>query len=64
MRTEPYLVARIEEEPDVVTESAELVALMRNVQQTFTSIVGQVPYLPEELAVMVTNVEDPACCPT
>ena len=60
MRTEPYLVARVDEDPDVVTESAELVALMRNVQQTFTGIVGQVPYLPEELAVMVANVEDPA----
>ena len=32
---------------------------MRNVQQTFTSIVGQVPYLPEELQVMVANVDDP-----
>ncbi len=60
VRTEPYLVAQVAESPDVVTESAELVALMRNVQQTFTGIVGQVPYLPEELAVMVTNVEDPS----
>jgi ATP-dependent Lon protease len=60
VQTEPYLVARVEEAPDVVTESAELVALMRNVQQTFTSIAGQVPYLPEELAVMVSNVEDPS----
>jgi ATP-dependent Lon protease len=45
--------------PDVVRESAELVALMRNVQQTFSDIVGQVPYLPEELQVMVANVDDP-----
>ena len=57
--TEPYLAARVAPAPDVVRESAELVALMRNVQQTFSDIVGQVPYLPEELQVMVANVDDP-----
>jgi ATP-dependent Lon protease len=58
--TEPYLVAEISELPDVVTESTELTALMRNVQQTFTDIVSEVPYLPEELQVMVANVDDPS----
>jgi ATP-dependent Lon protease len=33
---------------------------MRNVQHTFTDIIEQVPYLPEELQVMVANVEDPS----
>jgi ATP-dependent Lon protease len=56
---EPYLVAEIEAEPDVVRESPELVALTRNVQQTFSGIVEQVPYLPEELQLAVANVEDP-----
>jgi ATP-dependent Lon protease len=32
---------------------------MRNVQREFTQVVGQVPYLPEELTVMVANVEEP-----
>jgi ATP-dependent Lon protease len=59
VRSEPYLVATVEPAPDIVRESAELVALMRNVQQTFSSIVGQVPYLPEELQIMVANVDDP-----
>jgi ATP-dependent Lon protease len=58
--TDPYLVAEVAEAADVVQESTELVALMRNVQQTFTDIVGQVPYLPEELQIMVANVEDPS----
>jgi ATP-dependent Lon protease len=58
--TEPYLVAEIEEAPDVVDQTPELVALTRNVQHTFTDIIEQVPYLPEELQVMVTNVEDPS----
>jgi len=33
---------------------------MRNVQQTFSSIVEEVPYLPEELQVMVANIDDPS----
>jgi ATP-dependent Lon protease len=60
VQTEPYLVAEIAEAPDAVEDhTPELLALMRNVQQTFTSIVEQVPYLPEELQIMVANVEDP-----
>ncbi len=60
VQTEPYLVAEIAESPDVVRQSPELIALMRNVQQTFSSIVEQVPYLPEELQVMVANIDDPS----
>ncbi len=56
---EPFLVAEITELPDTVKQSAELVALMRNVQQTFSDIVEEVPYLPQELQLMVANVEDP-----
>jgi ATP-dependent Lon protease len=59
-RTEPYPVARIAEARDIVNETPELVALMRNVQQTFSSIVAEVPYLPEELQIMVANVDDPS----
>jgi ATP-dependent Lon protease len=60
IQTEPYLVAGISERPDVVRQSPELTALMRNVQQTFSNIVEQVPYLPEELQLMVANVDDPS----
>ena len=59
VRTEPYLVAEVEHARDRVRETAQLEALARNVQRTFSSIVGQVPYLPEELQVMVANVDDP-----
>ncbi len=59
VRTEPYLVADIAEAPDVVHPTTELTALMRNVQHTFTDIIEQVPYLPEELQIMVANVDDP-----
>ena len=33
---------------------------MRNVQETFTQIVEQVPYLPEELQIAVANIDDPS----
>ncbi|MGH2907983.1 MAG: endopeptidase La, partial [Solirubrobacteraceae bacterium] len=57
--TEPYLVAEIEPAPDVVQKGQRLTALMRNVQRDFGAIVGEVPYLPEELSVMVASMEDP-----
>jgi ATP-dependent Lon protease len=56
----PYLVAEISELPDVIEESPELTALMRNVQETFSNIVEEVPYLPEELQMAVANIEDPS----
>jgi ATP-dependent Lon protease len=58
--TEPYLVAEVSEAQDIVEPSSELTALMRTVQQTFTNIVQQTPYLPEELLGMVAGVEDPS----
>jgi ATP-dependent Lon protease len=57
---EPYLVARIEPLPDVVDATPELEALSRNVQRSFTEIIEQIPYLPEELQLAVTNVDDPS----
>jgi ATP-dependent Lon protease len=56
----PYLVARVTELPDVVEPSNELQALTRNVQQTFSEIVEQIPYLPEELQLAVANIDEPA----
>ncbi|MEA2360217.1 MAG: ATP-dependent Lon protease, partial [Solirubrobacteraceae bacterium] len=61
VRETPYLVAEVSEVPDVVAdETAELEALMRNVQGTFTRIVEANPYLPEELQLAVANVDDPS----
>ncbi len=59
---EPYLVARVSEDPDiqVVGESTELAALTRNVQNTFSEIIEQIPYLPEELQMAVANVDEPS----
>jgi ATP-dependent Lon protease len=57
---QPYLVARIAELPDVVEDGPELEALTRNVQRTFSEIIEQIPYLPEELQMAVANLDDPA----
>jgi ATP-dependent Lon protease len=57
---QPYLVARIAALPDVVERSAELEALTRNVQRTFSEIIEQIPYLPEELQLAVANIDDPS----
>ncbi len=57
---EPYLVARIEPMPDELAESPELEALTRNVQRTFSGIIEQIPYLPEELQLAVANIEEPS----
>ncbi len=57
---QPYLVARAGELPDVVEDGPELEALTRNVQSTFSEIIEQIPYLPEELQMAVANLDDPA----
>ena len=57
---EPYMVARIKEAPDQIEPSPELEALHRNVQTMFSRIIEEVPYLPEELQIAVTNLDDPS----
>ncbi len=57
---QPYLVARIEAMPDQVEPSDALEALTRNVQRSFTEIIEQIPYLPEELQLAVMNIDDPS----
>jgi len=58
--TEPYLVASIEVAPDELIPSPELEALHRNVQATFSRIIEELPYLPEELQIAVANLDDPS----
>jgi ATP-dependent Lon protease len=60
VRSDPYLVGRFEELPDVVRETRELQALTQNVRTLFARIIGLLPYLPEELALAAANVEDPS----
>ena len=56
---EPYLVAELEDVPEIVPDSPEVEALTRTVQQQFAQIIGMTPYLPEELQLAAANVDDP-----
>jgi ATP-dependent Lon protease len=61
VRETPYLVAEVSEQPDMMPAAdAELEALVRNVRQTFSSIVEGNPYLPEELQLAIANIDDPS----
>jgi ATP-dependent Lon protease len=59
VQDEPYLVAELEDLPEIVSESPEVEALTRTVQQQFAQIIGLTPYLPEELQLAAANVDDP-----
>jgi ATP-dependent Lon protease len=60
VQDDPYLVARVDEVPDVVPDTPEVEALTRAVQGLFARIIGLVPYLPEELQIAAANVDDPS----
>jgi ATP-dependent Lon protease len=60
VQSTPYLVARVDEHPDVLEQSQELQALTNNVRNTFSEIIEQIPYLPEELQMAVANIDDPS----
>jgi ATP-dependent Lon protease len=56
----PYLLGEVEVVPDELVESREVEALTRNVQSLFTRIIGLLPYLPEELQLAASSVDDPS----
>jgi ATP-dependent Lon protease len=58
--SDPYLVGEFEDVPDVLVDTPEVEALTRNVQGLFARIIGLVPYLPEELQLAASNVDDPS----
>jgi ATP-dependent Lon protease len=57
--TEPYLTAKVSVTPDVVDETIEMEALMRNVLDQFRRLAELVPSIPGELLTAALNVEDP-----
>ena len=57
---DPYLIGGIEAVPDENDDTPEVEALTRNVQGLFSKIIGLAPYLPEELQLAATNVDDPS----
>jgi ATP-dependent Lon protease len=60
IQEDPYLIGEFEEVPDVVEETPELEALTRSVQNEFSRLISQVPYLPAELELAAANIDDPS----
>ncbi|MCB0200523.1 MAG: endopeptidase La [Caldilineae bacterium] len=58
LQTEPYLRANVLEHPDLIEDTVEIEALMRNAQDQFRQFINLVPHLPEELEMAALNVED------
>ncbi len=56
---DPYLTARIEPMPERWDTTLEIEALRRNISQVFAQMAELIPNLPDELAQMIQNIEDP-----
>ena len=56
---DPYIVARVELLPEPWESSLEIEALRRNLSEGFTKISELRPDMPDELAQMIQNIEDP-----
>lgn len=59
LEEQPYLRARVEVAPDIVEESLEVEALMRNAVDLLRRLVSLVSQLPDELLMAAINLEDP-----
>lgn len=60
VQTEPYLKARVSHAPEVLDETLEVQALVRNALDLFQRLVSLVSNLPDELLTAAINVEEPA----
>ena len=59
VQEEPYLRARVEAIPETIETGIEMEALVRTVEDLFRKLIELEPQMPEELAVMAINAEDP-----
>jgi ATP-dependent Lon protease len=55
----PYLKARVTPIPSTVEKTVQVEALMRNLVEQFRQLVNLVPYLSDEVTMLVSNVDDP-----
>ncbi len=57
--TQPYLKARVEAAPEKSETTLEVEALRRNIGALFGRLVELVPGIPDEIAAVAINIEDP-----
>lgn len=60
VKTEPYLVAKVEHIEDKIEKSVELEALIRNILDLLRKIVSLAPYLSDDLQIPALNTDDPS----
>jgi ATP-dependent Lon protease len=56
---EPYLKASVRHLQDVVEASKDVEAIQTHMVNQFAKFVSMIPYLPDELQVVVMNIKDP-----
>ena len=56
---EPYLKARVRHLQDTIRPSKDLEAIQAHMVNQFAKFVSMIPYLPDELQVVVMNIKDP-----
>src|SRR5215468_6966570 len=56
---QPYLAARVRQLQDIYEPSQDLEAMQVAVVNQFAKFVSMIPYLPDELQVVVMNIKDP-----
>ena len=54
----PYLRAYVQAAPEMLEDTMEMEALMRNAVDIFRRLISLVPHLPEELEIAAMNVDD------
>ena len=57
---EPYFVAQVRHLNDVYEPSKDLEAVQAHMVHQFAKFVSMIPYLPDELQVVVMNIKDPS----
>jgi ATP-dependent Lon protease len=56
---DPYLMATVQEHPEVLEDTVEIKALQRSIEDTFRRLAELLPAVPEELMLMALNVDNP-----
>ncbi|RMF96202.1 MAG: endopeptidase La [Candidatus Schekmanbacteria bacterium] len=59
-QVEPYIKAKIEIIKTEYQEEKDIEALKVNLINKFSKLISKIPYLPDELQIMVMNITDPA----
>lgn len=60
VQSRPYIITRVESIKEDVKPGKKTQALMSNLSVQFQKLVSLVPHLPDELAIAVTNNQDPS----